>query len=229
MTEVDARGGRAGQALRRAAQVDAEAWLCDLHKTRRHRVRGRNAVVLAGVVVLTVTAWSYRLGHAERHEGRDGSVAIGPSLAIGETEVDSDRSASGSIDAVAVLRDGQPAVVRVGAVGSTDHHVVWSAPTAHELGDRNLPWPAAVEWAPDGSLLAIVVAQERGPVDDTDDPVDLTLVTVGADGAGRRIQGEIGTCLCRAGRPILSWTGADQLKAQIPDGPDRGVQRRTLR
>jgi hypothetical protein len=228
MTEVDARGVRAGQALRRAAQVDAEAWLHDLQRTRRHRARVRNGVVLAGVVVLAATSWSYRPGQTERPGSDRGSVAIGPRLTLGETEVDSDRSASGARDAVAVLREGQPAVVRVGVAGSTDQHVVWSAPTAHELGDRNLPWPAAVEWAPDGSLLAIVVAQERGRVDDIDDPVELTLVTVGADGAGRRIAGDVGTCLCRDTRPVLSWTGANQLEVLIPDGPDRGVQRRTL-
>ncbi|MBD3923918.1 hypothetical protein IEZ26_04730 [Nocardioides cavernae] len=230
MTEVDLRGQRAAEALRRATQVDPETRLVDLHRIRRHRARGRNAAIVASVALVAATTWAYRTHDQAERIGRDEApLAVDPSLAPGETEIDSDRSPSGTTDAVAVLRTGQPAVVRVGAVGSADHHVVWSAPTPHELGDRNLLRPAAVAWAPNASELAIVVAQERGRIDDTDDLVELTLVTVGADGSGRRVDGVIGTCLCRTTRPTLSWTSADQLEVLIPDGPDRGVQRRTLR
>ncbi|NPC41705.1 hypothetical protein [Nocardioides sp. zg-1230] len=230
MTEVDLRGQRAAEALRRATQVEPETGLADLHRTRRRRTRGRTAAIVVSIAVVAATAWAYQTGdQAERIVRDEAPLAVDPSLAPGETEVDADRSPSGTTDAVAVLRTGQPAVVRVGAVGSTDHQVVWSAPTPHELGDLNLPWPAAVAWAPDSSELAIVVAQERGPVDDTEDLVELTLVTVGADGSGRRIDGVIGTCRCRATRPDLTWTQADQLEVLVPDGPDRGVQRRTLR
>lgn len=230
MSEVDLRGERAADALRRAVQVDAEAGLDRLHRTRRQRARSRALVAVVGIVLLAATTWTYRSHDEAKRIGQDDArVATGSNLVPGETEIDADRTSSGSTDAVAVLRTGQPAVVRVGPAGSADQHVVWSAPTAHELGDRNLPWPAAVAWRPDESELAIVVAQERGPVDDTDDLVELTLVTVGADGSGRRIHGVIGSCWCRGAGPTLSWTGTGQLEVLVPDGPDRGVQRRTLR
>ncbi|MCP3420439.1 hypothetical protein [Nocardioides pinisoli] len=225
MTEVDIRGELAGAALLRASQVDLDAGLAHLHRTRRNRGRRRAGAVVAGVALLAATTWAYRSHDQEARTDRgDERVATAPRVAPGETEIDSDRSASGTTDAVAVLRPGQPAVVRVGAVGSTDQHVVWSAPTAHELGDRNLPWPAAVAWAPDGDELAIVVAQERGRVSATDDLVELTLVTVGADGSGRRIDGVIGTCRCGGEPPVLSWS-RDGLEVLVPDGPDQGVRR----
>jgi hypothetical protein len=229
MSQVDVRGQRAAEALRRTTQVDPEARFADLHRTRRRRTRTWAAVIVTSVAALAATTWAYINDPPERIGRDEAPVVVDPSLAPGETEIDSARSPSGTSDAVAVLREGQPAVVRVVDVGSTDQQVVWSAPTPHELGDLNLPWPAAVAWAPDAPELAIVVAQERGPVDDTDDLVELTLVTVGADGSGRRIDGLIGTCRCRATRPTLAWTSADQLEVLVPDGPDRGVQRRTLR
>jgi hypothetical protein len=149
-------------------------------------------------------------------------------VAPGETELDRARSPLGNDQVVAVLRAGQTAVVRVEPGSSDDQHVVWSAPTAHELGDRNLPWPAAVAWAPDGSRLGILVAQERGAVDATDDLVDLTLVTVRPDGSGRQIAGTVGTCWCADASPDLSWVRSGQVEVLVPDGPDRGVHRRTL-
>jgi hypothetical protein len=234
MTDLDVLGEQAAQALRRASQVDGDARLVDLHRTRRRRTRHRSAALLAGLAVVAVAGWSLRPDGGAGRTGPEPAPATSPStspstrVAPGETELDRARSPRGGDEVVAVLRAGQNAVVRVEPGSSDEQHVVWSAPTAHEQGDRNLPWPAAVVWAPDASRLAILVAQERGAVDTTDDLVDLTLVTVRPDGSGRQVVGTVGTCWCADGPPDLSWVRSGQVEVLVPDGPDRGTQRRTL-
>jgi hypothetical protein len=226
---LDVRAERAAASLRDATQVDTEAGLESLYRlegrrsTRRHVAWG----VLAAVVVATVWA-----GHVSRAPDRDRpelTPAAGfPPLGRGYDVTDTDVSPDGDTEAVATYRDGEPAVVLVRGAGTEQSHVIWSAPTAHELGDRNVPWPAAVSWAADGSRIAILVAQERGPRDEVLDLVDLTLVTVNSDGTGREVVDVIGRCWCTGDGPTVTWMDDAQVEVGIPDGPDEGQQTREL-
>ena len=142
-------------------------------------------------------------------------------LGEGYTVIASQVSPSGTSEAVATAREGQSDVVLVRTTDPGTSDIAWSAPAAQYLGDHNVPRPAAVAWAPDGSKIAILVALERGPVDDDPDLVDLTFLTVNPDGTERRTLAQVGTCSCTDALPTLIWSH-NQVDVDIPDGPDRG-------
>lgn len=227
MNDVDLRGERAGDALRRAAQVDAAERLVHLHRTRRHRTRRRAAALVLGTALVTTAVWGRALDRADETTGTEvARPAIHAALGPGATVVDVSRSPSGEVDAVVALRDGLPSVVAVVPVTTSQASVVWSAPTAQEADERNLPRAAAVAWAPDGSRLAILLATPRhgaGPAD-----VGLTLVTVAPDGSGRELLGSVGRCECDQGALDLLWRSNDQVEVVIPDGPDEGIVTRRV-
>jgi hypothetical protein len=226
---LDTLGEQAARALRAAAAsdaavVDTDAALRSLRERHRRRsavrgiaLTGAAAVAVAGAVVGGPQLWEV-FGNDRVEPSRAVDFPpLGPGYDVIATSV----SPAGTAEAVATYREGQPAVVLLRTSGSASSDVAWSAPTAHELGDLNVPFPAAVGWAPDGSRIAILVGQERGRVDTASDPVDLTLLTVNPDGTTRQTLGDVGTCRCSAALPTLTWSG-DQLAISIPDGPDEG-------
>ena len=221
---VDTLGERAARALRDTAlygttDVDPQAALESLH--RLHRRRSALRGVVAGAVVLVAAIGGLRLAGASEHDRPEPPAVDFPTPEDGYDVIASSVSPSGTAEAVATYREGQPAVVMVATLKSASSDVVWSAPTPHERGNSNVPFPAAIGWKPDGSRLAILVGQERGPVDSTADPIDLTLLTVNPDGTARQSIAEVGTCRCAAVLPTLTWTGS-QVDISIPDGPDQG-------
>ena len=229
---VDILGERAARALRETAaqdtaSLDTQSALERLRRVDRRRsaVRG---VVLGTLVLVGAAIGGAQLSGASEHDRPDPAPFVDfPPLEDGYDVIASAVAPSGGAEAVATYREAQPAVVLVRTPGETTFDVVWSAPTPHELGDRNVPFPAAVGWKPDGSRIAILVGQERGPVDRRSDLVDLTLVTVNPDGTARQIVAEVGTCRCASTLPAPAWD-ADQVEIDIPDGPDQGPHTREM-
>lgn len=219
---VDVLGEQAAHALRDTARFNTESGLqslmhLDRRRTRQHRVGG----VIATLLVASA-AWLGMLGLGSQPRPQPLPAPtfgpIDPSYDV----VDTDVSRAGDAEALATFRDGLTAVVLVRTSADDAVDVVWSAPTEHEVGDRNLPWPAAVSWAPDGSKLAVLVAQERGRPDESKDPVELTLVTLNRDGTHRMVVGIVGACWCSDTTPTVTWSVSDRVEINVPDGPDEG-------
>jgi hypothetical protein len=220
---VDSMGTRAAADLRAASQVDCEASLAALHRLdRRRRTQRRRATLACGLTVAVA------IGMISRFDSSDGEApeplprpSFTP-LGGGYDVIDSDVSPTGLLEAVATFREGQPAVVLVRAADAGSYDVAWSAPTSHELGREDPPWPAAVSWRPDGSRLAVLTAQERDVRHAAARRVELTLLTVNPDGTERRAVAEVGTCRCSADQPAMTWS-RNQVAITIPDGPDQGL------
>jgi hypothetical protein len=213
-------------AMRDTADLDTNMAIDTLRRFGRRRtaLRGVGAVT----IVLVAAAWGLQLSGDSGHDRPEPSRSIDfPPLDEGYDVIASAVSPSGMAEAVATYREGQTAVVIVRTLERTPPDVVWSAPTPHELGDRNVPFPTAVDWAPDGSRIAILVGQEQGAVNTTADPVELTLVTANPDGTARQSVAEVGRCRCADTLPTLTWSG-DQVEVDIPDGPDRGRYTREM-
>lgn len=224
---VDLLGEQAARALRDAAVLDTAATDTDatLRTLRRRHRRGVVSRRIALTAAVAAAVGAVAVGGLPLSEviKRDSAAPSGtnrdfPPLGDGYEIIASAVSPAGTAQAVATYREGQPAVVLLRTAGSASSDVAWSAPTAHELGDLNVPFPAAVGWAPDGSRIAILVGQERGRVDTASHPVDLTLLTVNPDGTARQVVAEVGACRCSATLPTLTWSG-DQITVSIPDGP----------
>lgn len=225
---VDLLGARAARAMRDAAAldmaaIDTDAALRTLRRRHRRRMASRRIALAAALAVGALMVGGLPFPDVERRDAPAPSGARDdfPPLGDGYEVIASAVSPAGTAEAVATYREGQPAVVLFRTSGSSSVDVAWSAPTAHELGDLNVPFPAAVGWAPDGSRIAILVGQERGRVDTVPDPVDLTLLTVDPDGTARQVVAEVGACRCSASLPTLAWSG-DRITVSIPDGPDQG-------
>jgi hypothetical protein len=219
-------GERAARALRATTlhdnPVETEAALQSLHRLHRQRRAIRGATV-AGAIAVTATAIGVVQINGGSHD-REDPAATANFARLGDRYevIASSVSPAGTAEAVATYRDHQPAVVLIRTSGSSSFDVAWSAPTAHERGSGDLPFPAAVGWSPDGSRIAILVGQERERGGAVSDPVDLTLLAVNPDGTARQTITEVGTCRCSALLPTLTWT-ADQVAIAIPDGPDQGL------
>lgn len=226
---LDLVGADAARQLRDSVHVDTTEGLTSLERLLRRRTARRRAALLVAAAVVAATAWMVRpwAGSSDdRYEPLPAPtfVPLGSEYEVIDSEVDG----SGTVQVVAALREGLPSVVLVRRAGSPRLRVVWSSPTEHELGrGEHVPWPSAVSWAPDGSQIAVLVAQERGAGTRPSTLVDLTLVTINPDGSGRHVVDRIGTCHCTAGGPSMTWSG-DGLTVGIPDGPDRGVHERTM-
>ena len=169
--------------------------------------RGTRAGAAATVALAAWAVWTAGPWDTSAPERKDAPVALPASSRWARAL----RSATSQClprehrQAVATLRQDQPAVVFVRVAGSTSQDVVWSAPTQHEIGDRNLPWPVAVSWAPDEDRIAILIAQERGRVDEKQDLVDVSLLTVAPDGTSRELIDEVGTCACTDRLAEMAW------------------------
>jgi hypothetical protein len=228
---VDTRGEHAARALRATtfddSAVDPEPALEKLHRLHRQRMAIRGAVVVGAFAVAATAVAVVQLNGGSPDRQQPSVTADFPPLGDGFEVVASALSPGGSTEAVATYREGQSAVVLVRTAGSDTLDVAWSAPTAHERGSGDLPFPAAVHWSPDGSRLAILVGQQRRRGTAGSGPVDLTLVTVNPDGTARDIVAEVGSCRCSRLLPTLSWAG-DEIAITIPDGPDQGVHREEM-
>jgi len=222
---LDAVAERAARALRDTAvhdtaDLDTDKAIDALHRIGRRRTAQRGMVAVT--IGLVAAAWGLQVSGDAGHGRPEPAPAVDfPPLEDGYEVIASAVSSSGDSQAVATYREGQTAVVIVRPLDRNQSDVVWSAPTPHELGDRNVPFPTAVDWAPDGSRIAILVGQEQGAVDSSADPVELTLVTANPDGTARQRVAEVGRCVCATTLPTLTWSG-DQVEITIPDGPDQG-------
>jgi Tol biopolymer transport system component len=225
---VDQRGNRAADVLWTAhADVDVEAGLAKLHRVHGRGAR-RRAVAGASVLVAALAVGAAAVRPVLDHDTAPpaGSTAgLGAGYDVLATAV----SPSGRLEAVATLRDGQPAVVLVRRAGSDQQRVVWSAETPQELVRQNPSRPVAVTWSPDGHRLAVLVA--RPPYGGTTATDELRLLTVDRDGSDRReVPAELGPCACTTHAPTLTWTtdgrtlevgvprgdGSDQVRVPLP-------------
>jgi hypothetical protein len=218
-------GERAARALRattsRDGAVDVEAALESLHRLHRRRTAVKGAVVCGAFAVAATMIGVVQLSGAPQPPQEPAASVEFPPLGDEYDVIASSLSPARTAEAVATYRDGQPAVVLVRTPGSGSFEVAWSAPTAHERGSGALPFPAAVDWSPDGARLAILVGQEQERGDGAD-PVTLTLLAVNSDGTARETVAEVGTCGCSAVLPTLTWSG-DEVAIAVPDGPDQGL------
>ena len=223
---ADTMGERAARALRATTfqngAVDIDAALESLHRLHRRRRAVRGAAVAGAFAVGATTIGIVQFSGAPPDAQEPSVTADFLPLGDGYEVITSSLSPARTAEAVATYREGQPAVVLVRTAGSSSFDVAWSAPTAHERGSGDLPFPAAVGWSPDGSRIAILIGQERQRGDAVSAPVDLMLLTVNPDGTARETVAEVGTCGCSAVLPTLTWSG-DEVAIAIPDGPDQGL------
>lgn len=221
---IDAVAERAARELRASAAgsdvLAIEAGLADLCRRSSRRTTGRVVGLAVTGVVAAAAVWAGSPPGAGPDRVQPLPAADFPPLGGLFDVIAVDDAPSGETQVVATRRDGQPSVVVVRTRRTPALDVVWSAPTSHELGDREVPFPAAVAWAPDESAIAIVVAQPRGRREERTGLIDLQLVTVAPDGSGRRLVGAIGTCRCTDALPTMEWAG--RIVVAVPDGPDRG-------
>lgn len=221
---VDLLGEHAARVLRDTVQVDPAEALTSLQRLDRRRSGRRRVVLLCAAVVVVATAWIARpwaIALDDQSDPQPAPPGFAP-LDEGYDVTDLDVTGSGAAEVVAALHEGMPSVVLVRRAGSPSFDVVWNSPTEHELGGgEHVPWPVAVNWAPDESLIAILVARERDSRTNAPTLVDLTLVTVKPDGSGRQIVDEVGACRCADSSPTMTWSD-EQLVVGVPDGPGRG-------
>ena len=227
---VDILGEHAARVLRDTVQVDTAEALASVRRLDRRRSVRRRAGLLGAAALVAATAWIARPWTISPDDQND-PLPAPPSFAPldeGYDVTDKDVTESGAAEVVAALREGLPSVVQVRQAGSPSFDVVWNSPTEHELGGGEyVPWPVAVNWAPDESQIAILVARERDSGTDVPTLVDLTLVTVNPDGSGRHVVDKVGTCRCADSSPTMTWLD-DQLVVGVPDGPDRGEYTREM-
>jgi dipeptidyl aminopeptidase/acylaminoacyl peptidase len=212
---VDERGRTAADSLwATTGDLDVEARLGQLHRAGQPEASRRRAVVGAAALVAALA-----VGAAAVRPVLDTDTApppattsgLGPGYDVLATAV----SPSGQLEAVATLRDGQPAVVLVRRAGSGNLRVVWSAETPQELVRTNPSRPVAVAWSPDGRRLAVLVA--RPPYGESATTDELRLITLDRDGSDRReVPAELGPCTCSAHAPTLSWADAEHLEVGVP-------------
>lgn len=222
---TDTMGERAARALRATTfqdgAVDVEAALGSLHRRHRRRTAVRRAAAVGAFAVAAATVGIVQISNALHDPQRPPTAAGLAPLGDEYDVIASSLSPTRTAEAVATYREGQPAVVLVRTSGTSSFDVAWSAPTAHERGDDELPFPTAVEWSPDGSQIAILIGMHRDR-GGRPSSVDLVLLVVNPDGTARQTIAEVGTCGCSAVLPTLSWSG-EQVAITIPDGPDRGL------
>ena len=227
---VDLLGEHAARVLRDTVQVDTADALTSLQRLDRRRSSRRRAALLGAAAVVAATAWIARPWITSPDDQTDPQPAPPGFAQLDEAYdvTDMDVTQSGAAEVVAALHEGFPSVVLVRRAGSPSFDVVWSSPTEHELGGgEHVPWPVAVNWAPDESQIAILVAHERDSGTSALTFVDLSLVTINPDGSGRHVVDEVGTCRCADSRPTMTWSD-DQLVVGVPDGPDRGDYTREM-
>ena len=214
---VDRRGRRAAESLwAEVADEDVEARLAALHRTGSRPPRRWQAPVAAAVLVGALAVGVTVVRPGDDHAAHPVAPVL-PTLGTGYHVLASDLSPSGRRQAVATLRDGQPAVVLVRRLGVGRSQVVWSGETPQELVRANPSHAVAVAWSPSGRQIALLVARRPyGAGAAADD--DLALLTVAPDGSGRRqVPADLGVCACADALPALTWSAdGRELTVAVP-------------